>query len=289
MEIIYLNGQFKKYQEAFIHIEDRGFQFADGVYEVILFKNNKLIDIDGHINRLFRSISEMQMNIKISKARIIKIAKDLFDKNNLKEGSIYLQISRGTSPRSQTIPKNINPTIFAKISQLSNNNSQIPEPISVITVEDTRWKRCDIKSISLMPGSFAKQKALDLGFQDAIFVKDSMIMEASFANIFMVDNNQNLITRFADNNILSGITRDRIIDLARRNKINIMTRSIPYLEILQAKEIFMTSSTLLIRPISRINDAIINDGKIGDITQKLHDLYQDFINLPIYTHSNSNC
>lgn len=277
MNIIYLNNEFKKYEKALIHIEDRGMQFADGVYEVILFNNNKLIDFEPHIKRLFRSLDALNIKIDLNIDEIKNIILELFVQNNQKNGSVYLQITRGFNKRTQIIESNIAPTIFIKTIPLSNNINQLPKAISVITTEDIRWKRCDIKSISLIAGSMAKQKALDLGFDDAIFIKDSMIMEASFANIFIIDKNNNLITRFTDNNILGGITRQRIINLAQKNDINIIEKSFSYAELLNAKEVFVTSSTLLVRPVNKIDERLISGGEIGEITTKLHDLYQDFI------------
>jgi D-alanine transaminase len=277
MDIIYLNGEFKKYEEALIHIEDRGMEFADGVYEVILFNNNKLIDAKPHILRLFRSLNQLNINIDLKEQDIEKIILELFSKNNQKKGSVYLQITRGFNKRTQLIEQNLKSTIFAKISPLTTNISKLPKAISVITTEDIRWKRCDIKSLALIAGSMAKQKAVDLGYDDAIFIKDSMAMEASFANLFVIDKQNNLITRFTDNYILSGITRARIIDLAKKNNINVIEKSISYSELLNAKEVFITSSTLLIRPVNKINEKIIADGKIGEITKKLYQLYQDFI------------
>lgn len=277
METIYLNGQFQKYKDAFIHIEDRGMEFADGVYEVILYKDNKLIDGENHIKRLFRSLNELNIKIDLSTQEIQKIIIELFIKNNQENGAVYIQITRGFSKRTQIIEKNLQPTIFAKINPIQNNISKLPKAISAITTEDIRWKRCDIKSISLIAGSMAKQKAIDLGFDDAIFIKDSMVMEASFANIFIVDQDNDLVTRFTDNNILGGITRQRIINLAKKNDIRVVQRSISYSELLNAKEVFVTSSTLLVRPVNKVDERIISDGEIGKITKKLHKLYQIFI------------
>lgn len=278
MNIIYLNGEFKQYQEALIHIEDRGMEFADGVYEVILLHNGQLIDNQPHIQRLFRSLNELNIAINLTEDDINDIILELISKNKKNNAAIYLQITRGFNERSQLIEKNLKATIFAKIIPINRNITQIPQAISVITTEDIRWKRCDIKSISLIAGSMAKQKAVDLGFDDAIFIKDSMVTEASFANVFIVDDNNNLITRFIDNSILNGITRKRIIDLAQKNNINIIEKSFSYSELLNSKEVFVTSATLLVRPVNKIDDKIISNGKIGNITQKLHNLYQDFIN-----------
>jgi D-alanine transaminase len=221
----------------------------------------------------------LDIKINLTLEEIEEIIIKLFAKNNQKDGSVYLQITRGFSKRTQIIEKNIKPTIFAKINSLIGNISKIPNPISVITTEDIRWKRCDIKSIALIAGSMAKQKALDLGCNDAIFIKDSMVMEASFANIFMVDHNDNLITRFTDNAILAGITRKRIINLAKENKITVIEKAFSYSELLNAKEVFVTSSTLLVRPVNKIDEKIIFDGEVGVITKKLHELYQEFISL----------
>lgn len=277
MNIIYLNGQFKQYKDALIHVEDRGMEFADGIYEVILFKNNKLIDGEAHIDRLFRSLKALDIKIDLTSSDIEKIIFELFAKNNQENGSLYLQITRGFSKRVQIIEKNIEATIFAKINSLLGDIKKIPNPISVITTEDIRWKRCDIKSIALIAGSMAKQKALDLGFDDAVFIKDSMVMEASFANIFIVDEKDNLITRFTDNYILAGVTRERIINLAGNNNIEVVEKSFSYSELLNAKEVFVTSSTLLVRPINKVDDRIIFDGEVGAVTKKLYKLYQDFV------------
>ncbi|MFT4718263.1 MAG: D-alanine transaminase, partial [Rickettsiales bacterium] len=156
MNIIYLNGQFKQYKDALIHVEDRGMEFADGIYEVILFKNNKLIDGEAHIDRLFRSLKALDIKIDLTSSDIEKIIFELFAKNNQENGSLYLQITRGFSKRVQIIEKNIEATIFAKINPLLGDVKKIPNPISVITTEDIRWKRCDIKSIALIAGSMAK-------------------------------------------------------------------------------------------------------------------------------------
>ena len=172
MNVIYLNGQFKQYKDALIHVEDRGMQFADGIYEVILFKNNKLIDGEAHIDRLFRSLKALDIKIDLTSNDIKKIIFELFAKNNQENGSLYLQITRGFSKRVQIIEKNIEATIFAKINPLLGDVKKNLNPISVITTEDIRWKRCDIKSIALIAGSMAKQKALDLGSDDAVFITE---------------------------------------------------------------------------------------------------------------------
>ncbi|MFT5703503.1 MAG: D-alanine transaminase, partial [Rickettsiales bacterium] len=209
--ISFLNGEFLPHNQCFVHIEDRGFQFADGVYEVILFKNKKLIDIDWHLERLYRSLKELLIKFELDKNSLEKIILELFSKNNLFEGSIYLQITRGKALRQQGLPES-KPTIVATVLSLKNIDSKAG--LKVITHQDIRWSRCDIKSIGLIASSMIRQKAYDEGFDDAILIRDGFITEATFANVFIVDKNGILITRPADNFVLTGITKKRIVKLA---------------------------------------------------------------------------
>ena len=273
--ISFINGEFLPHSQCFVHIEDRGFQFADGVYEVILLKNNKLIDCEGHLQRLFRSLAELEIKFSQTKEQLKTIILELFAKNNLCDGSIYLQITRGMASRQQMLPNNCTPTITATVSPLKNINQN---SLNVITHQDFRWQRCDIKSISLLASSWIRQKAFDAGADDAILVRDGFVTEATFANVFIVDRQNNLITRNADNFTLCGITRNRLIDLAKKNGIVVLEQKFTAQEMLEAKEVFLSSTTLLIRPISRIDRHIVGTGGIGEISQKLLDLYKNFIN-----------
>lgn len=275
--ISYLNGEFLNHKDCFVHIEDRGFQFADGVYEVVLFHNGKLIDSDAHIERLFSSLNEIKIDHDFSKEQIENIMIDLFAKNHLTQGSCYIQISRGTHNRVQNCPKGIKPTICATINpkkQISEEEFQ--KGFTVITHDDIRWHRCDIKSVSLIAPTLTNQKAKDLGFNDAIFIRDGIVTEATFANVFIVDEKNKLITKNADNLILQGITRNRIIKLAKNAGIEVEERSFTKEELLNAKEIFLTSSTLIVRPVVKVDNAKIS-AKVGPISSKLRDLYINFI------------
>ncbi|MFT6106336.1 MAG: D-alanine transaminase [Rickettsiales bacterium] len=275
IRVSFVNGEFQPHDQCFVHIEDRGFQFADGIYEVILLKNNKLIDVNWHLDRLFYSLGELNIKIEKSRNEITKIILDLFLKNNLNEGSIYLQITRGKSPRQQGFPKNYPPTIVATVLPLKNADSSIG--LKVITHQDLRWNRCDIKSIGLAASSMIRQKAFDQNSDDAILIRDGFVTEATFANVFIVDENGFLITRDVDNLVLNGITKKRIIQLAQENGIGVVERKFTLEELLKAKEVFLTSSTLFIRSVIKIDDKIINNEKIGETTQSLSSLYQEFI------------
>ena len=273
--ISYLNGKFKPNEECFIHIEDRGSQFADAVYEVILIENNKIIDLKLHLERLFYSLSELLIVTNITADYITKIIKQLLQKNNLHNGSIYIQISRGYhGDRSQINSKNQKPTFFCRAFYPKKHDKAI---YSVKTFPDLRWGRCDIKSTALAYSSFCKTKAIEEGFDDALLIKNEYVTECSFANFFFVNNNNQLITRNTDQEILNGVTRKRIIKLAKKNSIAIVEKKFNLEEILSAKECFMTSSTLKICPIGKIDNSLIFNGKIGKITKKIHNLYQQFI------------
>lgn len=278
MRISFVNGKFLPHEECFVHIEDRGFQFADGVYEVILYKNKKLIDANWHFERFFRSLREFNISHDFSQSDLEKIMIDLFEKNKMSEGTCYMQITRGVNNRLPWVPKNISPTIVATVSPAKKvSPEEFERGFSVITFEDIRWLRCDIKSVALIASSMMNQKAKDAGADDAVLVRNGIVTEASFANIFITDENDTLITKPADNLILCGITRNRILDLAKKNGIKTEEKNFTVDELLKAKEVFLTSSSLILRPVVKVNDNEIGDGKTGKISRRVSDLYQQFI------------
>ncbi len=278
--ISYLNGQFLPHENCLVHIEDRGFQFADGVYEVTLFKNGRLIDGEYHIERLFRSLREMKIEHNFSKEYLVNLQLDLFAQNKMNEGTCYIQITRGATNRVPWMPKDLTPTISATVSLGKKvTDLEFEKGISVMTHDDIRWKRCDIKSVALFASSFLNQKAKDLGYDDVIFIRDGFITEGSFANAFMVDEKGVLVTKAPDCNILQGITRNRFIKIAAEKGFNVSERNFSLDEMLKAKEVFLTSSSLILRPVTKINDKIIADGKSGDVAKILRKSYDDFVSL----------
>jgi D-alanine transaminase len=279
--ISFVNGEFVTHEKAFVHIDDRGFLFADAVYEVILYYKNRLIDFDLHIARLRKSLQLIKINnFDVSDAKIKEIILELFAQNNLNTGSIYLQITRGNSPRNLTLPKNIEPTFIATVSPVKSSlTEETLVSIKVMTDIDMRWSNCNIKSVGLLASLLAKQKAIDLGFSDTVMVRDGFITEGTFSNLFIVDQNSTLITRGLDNYILGGITRERLLKLAQLNNICVEEREFSVDELYNAREAFLTSSTIGIVPISSVNDKTIGDGQIGNIVTKLLKLYLDFISM----------
>ena len=276
--ISYLNGQFLAHENCMVHIEDRGFQFADGVYEVTLFKNGRLIDGEPHIDRLFRSLREMKIEHNFKKEDLLKMQIELFAKNHMNEGTCYIQITRGATNRVPFVPKNLTPTISATVSLGKKITAEeFEKGVSIMTHEDIRWKRCDIKSVALFASSFLNQKAKDLGFDDAIFVRDGFVTEGSFANAFIADANDTLITRAPDNLILCGITRNRMIEIAKEKGMKVEERNFDVAEMLAAKEVFLTSSSLILRPVTKIDGKQIGSGKAGKISGILSEEYKKFI------------
>jgi D-alanine transaminase len=276
--ISYLNGEFLEHDKCFIHIEDRGFQFADGAYEVTLFDNGKLVDGDFHIERFFRSLRELKIEHNFTADYLEELQLELFAQNNLDAGTCYIQITRGVAKRVPNFPKNINATISATISPRKKmSDEDFARGVSLMSHDDIRWQRCDIKSIALFASSMMNQKAKDEGFDDAVLVRDGFVTEGSFANIFIVDVDENLITHPVDNMILQGITRNRIIQIAQDKGINVEERKFTLDEMLRAKEVFLTSSSLLVRPASKVDGKLIDDGENRKIATILRDAYVEFV------------
>lgn len=276
--ISYLNGQFLPHENCLVHIEDRGFQFADGIYEVTLFKNGRLIDGDAHIERLFRSLREMKIEHSFKKEDLLKMQIELFAQNKMSEGICYLQITRGATIRMPSCPKGLTPTINATVALGKKlTPEEFENGVSVMTHEDIRWKRCDIKSVALFASSFTNQKAKDSGFDDAIFVREGIVTEGTFANAFLVDAANTLVTKAPDNLILQGITRNRLIEMAKKNGIKVEERDFSVAEMLVASEVFLTSSSLILRPVTKIDGKIIGTGKAGKIAKILSEEYKKFV------------
>jgi D-alanine transaminase len=290
--ISFLNDKFIDHQKAFVHIEDRGFQFGDGIYEVILFNNGKIIDLKWHLDRLYRSLKEVKIDFFVSEMEITGIILQLFKKNKLKNGYVYLQVTRGQAFRSLAFPSDITPTFIVSVCDLeqpseqilqkviNNNNKFDPDFASnynVVTHPDLRWLRCDVKSVNLLASTMIKQKSSEMGAIDAILIRDDFITEATFANVFIVDSSNSIITKDADNFILQGITRNRIINLASQYNIKTVERKFSYQELISAKEIFLTGTITLIRPVLMVDNKIIGDGRVGEITKKIAGYYLDFL------------
>jgi D-alanine transaminase len=280
--ISYLNGEFLPHEKCFVHIEDRGFQFADGAYEVTLFENGKLVDGEFHLKRLMRSLEELNIKHNFTIEQLTKIQLELFAKNNFTTSAFcYLQITRGVANRMPSCPKDLKNTIVATVSPKKIiSPEEFKNGYKVMTHDDIRWQRCDIKTVNLLASTLVNQKAKDEGYDDAIFVRDGIVTEATYANVFIVDNKKNLITHPANNHILQGITRNRLIKIAHENNIKVIEKTFGVDEMMNACEVFLTSSTLIIRPVFNINGhEILNRKKASDpsFSEILSNCYKEFI------------
>jgi len=272
---VYLDGEYIKESEAKVSIFDRGFLFGDAVYEVTAVINGKLIDNEGHMLRLQRSCSELQIALPVTTDEITTIQKELIKSNKLNEGGIYLQISRGSAgDRDFGYPANVTPTLvlFTQARDLLNS-PKATKGMKVITTEDIRWKRRDIKSVGLLAPCMAKQGALDKQVDDAWLVEDGYITEGSSNNAYIVTKEGVLVTRPLSNDILHGITRKALLELAEKEQIKVEERAFTAQEAYQAEEAFVSSATTFVWPVVEIDGKTIGSGKPGAVAMKLREIY----------------
>ena len=266
---VYLNNKYIHFKDAKIHIEDRGFQFSDSVYEVIKVLNGKLLDIDFHLSRLKYSTKELNFNFKINKLSLKNIFLSLIKKNLLKNGIIYLQITRGTQPREHACKKDLKPNIIIytakKIFNLPNKNYK---GYKAITYPDIRWGRPDIKTTSLLANILAATEASKQGAYEAILIKGKKVTEAAHSNVWIVRGSK-IITHPANKEILKGVTRTVLKKIIKSLNLELIEREFSMKELLKSEEVFITSSGSLVTPITQVDKIKINKGKIGAITKSL--------------------
>lgn len=277
--ISYVNGRYLPYDSAYIHIEDRGILFSDGVYEGILIKDNTLIDFDLHLERLKYSLDVIKIDHVMSVAAIKNIIRQLQSRNKSKDGFVYLQVTRGTSPRNHVFPKDSTPSLIITIHPPRNLPQKIyDEGAKIIIRDDNRWARKDAKTISLLPNILVKEEAAQEGALEAWQVKNGVITEGGASNAFIVDKNGVLRTHKASHDILGGIVRKRVIQLAKENNIiDVQEEAFTEKDVYEAREVFGTSTTMKIVPITKIEESKISDGKPGKITLELSKLYEEMM------------
>ncbi|MBW7912091.1 MAG: D-amino-acid transaminase [Alphaproteobacteria bacterium] len=278
--IAYVNGRYIPHQSAQIHIEDRGFQFADGIYEVIALMDGELRDEVGHLDRLERSLGEIGIAMPMPR-RVLQIAmREMVRRNRIKNGALYIQVSRGIAARDFKFPSPaVRPTLVMTLRHMTFDipaRKAAAKP--VITVPDIRWKRRDIKSTALLGQVLAKQIAVNEGAAEAWMVDDDgFITEGASSNAWIIDAKGRLITRPAAHNaILKGVTRSALQALCKQEGIELVERAFTPKEAYKAREAFTSSATALIMPVSSIDGHKIGNGKIGPVTDKLYDLYMEY-------------
>ena len=274
--IVYVNGQFVPETEAHVSVFDRGFLFADGVYEVSSVLDRGLVDNDAHLARLERSLGELGMDSPASPEEIVRAQGQLIARNDLDEGIVYLQITRGPADRDFAYPAEPKPTLvmFTQRKSLVDNPAAA-EGISIITVPELRWQRRDVKTVGLLAASMAKQAALDAGADDAWMVEDGLVTEGSSNNAYIVTRGGVVVTRHLGNEILHGITRAAVLRLSREHQIAIEERPFTIEEAKGAAEAFITSASAFVIPVVGIDGDTIGDGRPGPITRRLREIYID--------------
>ena len=274
---VFLNSEFVPADEAKISIFDRGFLFADAVYEVSTVLDGGLVDNQAHLARLQRSLDGLSIPLPISAEQIVQHQFELIKRNELTEGIIYLQISRGPAPRDFNYPAEPAPTIVM-FSQEKNvcANPKAETGLSVITIPDLRWKRRDLKTVGLLAQSMAKQAAFEQGVDDAWMVEEGFVTEGSSNNAFIVTADNEIITRQLGNEILHGITRKSVLALVEQKNLTLIERAFTVDEAYRAQEAFITSASAFVMPVVEIDGKKIGQGTPGPITKELRAAYQQF-------------
>ena len=274
-KIAYLNSKYINFNKAKVHIEDRGLQFSDSVYEVVPFYNKKLIDFSFHAKRLKYSLKELQIKYIVNEDKLKKIFNKIISLNKIRNGIVYLQITRGVQSRDHDYRNNLIPNliIYAINRKLNLPNSNF-KGVKAITYKDLRWKRRDIKTVSLLANVLAKKEAVRKKAYEAILIDNGKITEATASNVWIVKNNK-LITHPSNTDILKGITRETVKKLIKKNKLNLKETSFTKKELYNADEVFITSASSFVTPIIQVDTKLVNKGKIGRITLQLATLYAD--------------
>ncbi len=276
--IVYVNNKYIDEKNAKISIFDRGLLFSDSVYEVTAVIDNKLIDFPAHIDRLEKSLKELEIKNSFSYEFLLEIHKELINKNKFsnKEGLIYMQVSRGTIERDFLIKdNNITPNIFAFTQEKNLTNVDFKtNGLEIITRNDLRWQRKDIKTTQLLYATLIKTEAHKLGADDAWLIDDDgFVNEGTSNNAYIIDNNNNIITRNLSNKLLPGITRKTLIEVAKNLKLSIEERPFTIKEALESNEAFISSASTLIAPVTKIDKNNIGNGQMGTITKILRETY----------------
>lgn len=278
--IAYAGGRYVPHAEARVHVEDRGYQFADAVYEVIAVHHGRLVDEAEHLQRLDRSLRELRIAWPISERALRFKIRELIRRNRIgARGMVYLQISRGTAPRNHAFPRDCPPVLVMTAKSLpAFDYAEASRGVRVITVPDERWRRCDIKSVSLLANVLARQKAIEAGAFEAWLVdQDGLVTEGTASNAWIVTADGLLLTHAASHAILNGITRQAVLQIAADHGVVLREGPFSVAEAKSAAEAFLTSTTSLVKPVTRIDDTVVGDGRLGPLTARLLDFYVEHV------------
>ncbi len=280
--IFYVNGRYLPRAQASVHVEDRGYQFADGVYEMFLVHAGRLIGQEAHLNRLGRSLGEVRIPWPMGRRPLELVMKEVLRRNGVQHGLLYLQVTRGVAPRNHVFPpSSVCPGLVITAGHLPPfNRSAASRGVAVITTPDERWKRPDIKSLSLLPNVLAKQKAWEAGAYEAWLIDSKgQITEGAASNAWIVTRGGTLVTRQAGCCILEGVTRGIVTDLIEKESLVFEERPFTIAEAQAAREAFLTSASSCVKPVTSIDGKLVGQGEAGPLTQRLVDLFADHLDL----------
>ena len=277
--IAYVNGRYLDHRRAAVHIEDRGYQFADGVYEVIHLFRGRLVDEDPHLDRLDRSLGELRIAWPLSRAALRIAMRELIRRNRFATGLLYIQVTRGVAPRDHKFPSAVRSALVMTVRSIPEFPAEMRENgVAVVTIDDLRWARCDIKSVALLPNVLGKQAAAEAGAYEAWMCDgEGFVTEGTSSNAWIVTADGTLVTYPAESDILRGITRQAIFELAAELGIPAEERKFTREEALGAREAFLSNSSHFVTPVTRIDGAMIANGKPGSLSTALHDRYLAFM------------
>ena len=275
----YVNGRYVPHGRAMVHIEDRGYQFADGIYEVVPVAGGRPVDEGPHLDRLERSLAELRIAMPMARRALELVSRELLQRNGLSNGLIYIQVTRGVAPRDHAFPTHVRPALVMTTKSIDfSRQSKFDDGVGVITAPDLRWARRDIKTINLLPNCLAKQAAAEAGTYEAIQVDaEDNVTEGTSSNAWIVDSNGMLVTRHLSNDILHGVTRRTVLAIAAEEGVKFEERQFSVAEALAANEAFVTSATSFVTPVVRIDGKPVGDGRPGPLTKRLLAWYRDYV------------
>jgi len=275
--VAYVNGRYAPHAQAAVHIEDRGFQFADGVYEVWAVFDGRLADADGHFTRLARSLAELRIDAPMTRAALERVLRETLRRNRVRDGIVYLQVTRGAARRDHAFPEPGTPTTVvatARAVDLAAAAAKAAKGVAVITQPDQRWGRCDIKTVGLLPNALAKQAARETGAYEAWLIDgEGLVTEGASTNAWIVDAAGILRTRDTSANILRGVTRTALLQIASELQMTIEERPFTVAEAKEAREAFITAASAFVTPVVKIDSVEVADGQVGPVAKRLRALY----------------
>lgn len=275
-KIAYVNGRYGPLADAVVNVEDRGYQFADGVYEVCLMVGGRLWDEEGHLTRLARSLRELQIEPPMGEAALRHVMREVVRRNRLRNALIYMQVTRGVASRNHPFPASPPPpslVVTAKRIDLAKYEAMAKKGVAVISAPDIRWGRADIKSVSLLPNVLARQAAAKAGALEAWLVRNGEVTEGAASNAWIVTAAGEIVTRPLGPEILGGITRATVMRCAEAMQMKVVERAFTLKEALSAREAFLTAATVLVMPVVSIDGRPVGDGAPGPIATRLRDAY----------------